>query len=129
MGEATIQNQFVRTLPITDPVTGDNGPGFFTTEDIDLAELRAVLVNPAAPPGTPSVTWDLVFSSSRDDATPTFVLSSSQVTTDDTGGDSVTSFAVGTIPGGSHVWLELGTVTTGGDAPLLFEMTLVGLAR
>lgn len=133
MASVTVQNRFVRTLGISDPATGADGPDFFTTEAIDVRELRAVLENPASPPGTPSVDWDIVIDSARDAVSPTAILSSTATTTDTGSGDAKVPADFTSdpfiIPAGRWVWLVLGTVTAGGDAPLHFSVTLTGFAQ
>lgn len=108
-----------KTLFTESPATGDEGPGFWTDEEIVLSEMRAIIQGGA----TPSVTWTVRYAADRS-AAGTEVVTGGTVSTNTTTGDAVTVFNNGTIPANSFVWLETPTVTTGVNAPSIFHVTL-----
>ena len=113
----------VHSFFIENPLTGDDGPGFFTKEQITISELRGIIVPGAA--AAPSVTWSIHFGPDRD-AAGTEVVTGGTVSTNITTGDAVTVFNAGVIPAESFVWIELVAVTIGVDAPDSFAVTLNG---
>ena len=111
---------FVTALYVENPATGDEGPAFYVTEELQLSELRAVIVGGASP----SVTWTIRFDADRS-AVGTEVVTGGTVTTNTTIGQSVTVFNNGTIPAGRWVWIELTSVTTGANTPDSFTVAII----
>jgi len=73
---------------------------------------------------SPSVDWTIRHGDDRN-ATGTEVVVGGTVSTNTTTGDSVTSFNNPTVTGGSWLWLELGTVSAGVNAPETFTVTVI----
>lgn len=108
-----------KTLFAENPATGDEGPGFWTDEEIILSEMRAIIQGGSSP----SVTWTVRYAADRS-AVGTEVVTGGTVSTNTTTGDAVTVFNNGTIPANRFVWLETPTVATGVNAPNIFHVTL-----
>jgi len=125
MNTLEIAPRYSKTITVEAPLALDEF-GFFTTEEIEVEELRLVIVGGT----TPSVTWTVRFASDRS-ATGTEIETAGRTSTNTTTGDQVTGgdIDVSTIPADSHVWLELTTVTTGADQPESVEMTITGRAK
>lgn len=99
-----------RPITIENPSTSENIFMFRTDVAITITKAADAVVGT----GSPSVTWQIKYASTRDDGSPTNLFSASRTTTS-TSGVTTTTFNDATIPAGSWIWITTsangGTVT------------------
>jgi hypothetical protein len=96
-----------KSLTVESPTAAENIAFFYTDVAITITRINDVLKGT----GTPSLTWNIHFDSTRDDGTPTALFTSNRTTTS-TSGATTTTINNPTIPAGSYVWFITSSSTT-----------------
>ena len=87
-----------KAITIEDPTNAENVSMFFTDVAITITQVNDVVQGT-----TPSLTWDIVHATTRNNGTPNELFGTDRVTTSESGAET-TSFTDATIPAGSWVW-------------------------
>ncbi len=103
---AALSPDLIKPVSIWSPTASDKITLYKTDKAITIKKLFDVVVGT----GSPSVTWQIKYATTRDSATPTNLFSVARTTTS-TAGASTTTFASASIPAGSYIWLELSAVS------------------
>jgi hypothetical protein len=89
------------TFALEVPSAAEDGPTDFTTINLTVTKITAVLVGS----GSPSVTWTIRWGANRDNP-GTEVVTGGTTTTNTTTGDVITLFNNPVIAADSFIWLE-----------------------
>lgn len=89
-------------MTVEDPLVNDDLAFFFTDIALTVFQVNDAIQGSASP----SVTWNIRHSTTRNDGSPNNLFSSNRATTSLSGAES-TSFGDPTIPAGSWVWLDV----------------------
>lgn len=90
-----------KSFSLDTPSDAEDRHLFYTTEEIEIEQLVAVLVGDS----TPSLTWTIRFAANRND-TGTEVVTGGTTTTSVTSGSVITSLSNAVIPANRFVWFE-----------------------
>jgi hypothetical protein len=118
----TFQSQGLRPVVVESPTGSEEIDMGFAFFEITIEEIRAVLQGSASQ----TVTWNIHFSTDRDDGTPTKVFTADQVTTSTTG-STISSFDNATIAAGNYIWFV--TTAQGGTVQSIAVHSLISGLR